>query len=355
MEMWVSAPGSIAGVAIVFGEFLTGFVGENGFGTPQMWGIAAIAIFAGINLLGVRWGGRTQIVLTSAKILGLLLLVAGALLLAEPASAVGEGSVAPVGLLDLFRLLGLGVAAVLFTYDGWTDVSHVAGEVVTPKRNLPWGLGLGVAGITGLYLIVNYAYLRVVSPEAMSSTVATTVAVRSFGPLGGQLVNGLIMLSVFGALGGLVMTAPRLVYAGASRYQRETRGTPAHVFFRPLSIVSRRTAVPTGSILFCAGLSVLTLIFFGTFGRLVTFILVPLQFTNILMVASVFPIRRRSGVGETTYLTPGFPVVPLVFIGVMVVFLVSAIIYDPIDTLMGVGMTASGVPVYLWINKRQRR
>jgi APA family basic amino acid/polyamine antiporter len=113
--------------------------------------------------------------------------------------------------------------------------------------------------------------------------------------------------------------------------------------------------VPAGSILFCAGLSILTLIFFGTFGRLVTYILVPLQFTNILMVASVFPIRRRSGVGETTYLTPGFPVVPLVFIGVMVVFLVSAIIYDPIDTLMGVGMNASGVPVYIWIKRRQRR
>ena len=57
----------------------------------------------------------------------------------------------------------------------------------------------------------------------------------------------------------------------------------------------------------------------------------------------------------TTYLTPGFPVVPLVFIGVMAVFLVSAIIYDPIDTLIGTGITASGVPVYLWISKRRAR
>ncbi len=97
------------------------------------------------------------------------------------------------------------------------------------------------------------------------------------------------------------------------------------------------------------------LVFFGTFARLVTYIVVPLQLTNILMVASVFPLRRRSGNDETAYLTPGFPVVPLVFIVVMVVFLVSAIIYDPLDTLIGVGMTASGVPVYLWINKRRAR
>ncbi|MFQ5791530.1 MAG: APC family permease, partial [Acidobacteriota bacterium] len=319
------------------------------------WGILAIAVFAVINLLGVRWGGRTQILLTGAKIAGLLCLVLGSFLLAVPATPVARGlETEGGGLLAFIRFVGLGVAAVLFTYDGWTDVSHVAGEVAEPKRNLPRGLGFGVAGITVLYLVVNYAFLRVIPLAAMgegSTTVATTLALRSFGSLGGQIVNGLIMVSIFGALGGLVMTAPRLIYAAGSQYDEPTRGRRGNVVFRGLSLVSSRTAVPAGSILFCAGLSSVAILFFGTFGRLVSFIVVPLQLTNILMVASVFPLRRRSPGTKTEYLTPGYPWVPAIFIVVMALLLTSAIFYNPVDTLMGVALTAAGVPVYLWITK----
>ena len=137
-------------------------------------------------------------------------------------------------LLGLVRLVGLGVAAVLFTYDGWVDVTHVAGEVQEPRKNLPLGLGLGVAGITVLYLLVNYAYLRVVPLEAMRAapaTVATAVALAAFGPGGGQVLNGLILTSILGALGGLVMTLPRLYYGAAIQYERSA-------FFRVLARLS---------------------------------------------------------------------------------------------------------------------
>jgi len=201
------------------------------------------------------------------------------------------------------------------------------------------------------------SFLRVVPLQMMrdeSSTVATTLALESFGPVGGQVVNALIMISIFGALGGLVMTAPRLVYAGAARYEEQTRGRRGSVFFRVLSHVTPRAAVPSWSILFCAGLACVALVFFGTFGRLVNYIVVPLQLTNILMVASVFRLRRRSAESEKQFLTPGYPVVPLVFIVVMTLFLVSAMYYNPLDTLIGIGMTAAGVPVYLWINKKKK-
>jgi len=360
METWVSLPGSVAGIAIIFGEFVIRFLGEGAFGSPPLWGIVAIAVFVVINLLGVQWGGRTQIALTATKIVGLLCLVLGSFFLAEPAAAPAASTASAGGgggFLAFFRFVGLGVAAVLFTYDGWSDVSHVAGEVSEPKKNLPLGLGFGVAGITAIYLVVNYAFLRVVPLQMMrdeSSTVATTLALESFGPVGGQVVNALIMISIFGALGGLVMTAPRLVYAGAARYEEQTRGRRGSVFFRVLSHVTPRAAVPSWSILFCAGLACVALVFFGTFGRLVNYIVVPLQLTNILMVASVFRLRRRSAESEKQFLTPGYPVVPLVFIVVMTLFLVSAMYYNPLDTLIGIGMTAAGVPVYLWINKKKK-
>ncbi|MEZ5417178.1 MAG: amino acid permease [Vicinamibacterales bacterium] len=348
MQMWVSGPGSVAGIAIVFGEFLVRFLGGSVPVSPAVIGAMAIAVFALVNLRGVEWGGGTQVALTAAKVVGLLALVLGSLLLADaapaPAPTASEGS----GWLGFIRLVGLGVAAVLFTYDGWVDVANLAGEVDRPRRSLPWGLALGVAGISLLYLLVNYAYLRVVPLDAMRlapTTVANEVARGAFGPSGGAALNALIMLSIFGALGGLVMTQPRLFYAMAERYRAEASGTAMRPLFRLLSHVSGATAVPSGAIVFCAALSVAAILFFGSFSRLVTFFVVPLQISNILVVAAVFRLPRGAA-GPEEYRTPGYPLVPLVFIGVMTMFLVSAVVYQPMDTLIGVALTATGVPVY---------
>ncbi len=348
MEMWVSGPGSVAGVAIVFGEFLVRFVGDAAPVSAPVAGALAIAVFAVVNLRGVEWGGWTQVGLTVAKVTGLLALVAGSLLLADaaPAAAVGT-SPGEAGLLGFVRVVGLGVAAVLFTYDGWVDVSHLAGEVKSPRRHLPLGLAAGVAGISVLYLLVNHAYLRVVPLEAMRdapSTVANQVALAAFGPTGGRLLNGLVMLSIFGALGGLVMTLPRLFYAAATQYEPASRGTRLHPFFGGLSRVSGATAVPAGAILFCAAMAIVAILFFGSFSRLVTFFVVPLQVSNILVVAAVFRLPRGAP-GPEEYRTPGYPLVPLVYIVVLSLLLVSAVVYQPVDTLIGVALTLTGVPV----------
>ncbi len=359
IEIWVSGPGSVAGVAIVFGEFLVRLLGSHAALSAAVWGAVAILAFTAVNLQGVQWGGRAQVVLTGIKLVGLLALVGGSLLLAAPAAASDPAPTGPDGapFLGFIRVVGLGLAAVLFTYDGWVDVTHVAGEVSEPRKNLPLALGLGVLGITLLYLLVNYAYLRVVPLEAMRAaptTVATSVALAAFGPAGGQLLNALIMVSILGALGGLVMTLPRLYFAGASEYAEPTAGRSLNLFFRALSWVSARS-VPAGSVLFSAALAVTALFFFGTFRRIVTYFVVPVHVVNILMVASVFRLRRRSAASQASFFTPGYPWVPAVYILVLFLFLLSAIVYNPLETLMGVAMTATGVPAYLAIHKRPRR
>jgi len=357
IEMWVSGPGSVAGLAVVLGEFVVRLLGEHSGPSAPVWSALAIAAFAAINLLGVQWGGRAQVALTTIKLFGLLLLVGGSLLLTDAGAApVGPATTGSASLLGLVRLVGLGVAVVLFSYDGWVDVSHVAGEVADPRRNLPLGLGLGVFGVTLLYLIVNHAYLRVVPLEAMRAapnTVAATVALAAFGAAGGQVLNGLMMVSILGALGGLVLTLPRLYFAAAAQYARPTAGHRSSPFFRALSRVSTK-GVPAGSVLFCAALSIAALFLFGTFRRLVTFFVVPVHVVNILMVASVFRLRRRAPPTDGRFFTPGYPVVPVVYILVLLLFLVSAVVYNPLDTLIGVAMTSTGIPVYLWINRSPR-
>ena len=103
----------------------------------------------------------------------------------------------------------------------------------------------------------------------------------------GQAVSAFIMISIFGALGGLVMTAPRIIYAPASQYKDDE--------------------------------------------------LVPLQLMNVATRAAVFRLRKRSMENRHNdqYLTPCYPVVPLVFIVVMTLLMVNAAVYNPLDTFIG--------------------
>ena len=278
----------------------------------------------------------------------------GSLLLADPTVATVEPAAGAGSLWSLLRLVGLGTAVVLFSYDGWLDVTHVAGEVVDPARTLPRGLVTGVGIIMVLYLFVNHAFLRVVPLMAMRDAptlVAPAVALAAFGSRGAVLLNALMALSIFGALGGVMMTMPRLYYAAAGQYVGQVTGSAPGQFVRLLAGVSRRD-VPAGAILFCAVWSSAALLFFGSFRRIATFFVVPVQAANILMVAAVFRFRRRGLAAPGGYRTPGYPLVPLLYIGVLSLLLASAVAFNPTDTLIGVALTATGVPVHRWIMGR---
>ena len=362
MQAWmmvlVSGPGAIAGVAILFGELASQMFGTADGGLQLAWATAAIAFFALINLRGAEWGGRTQVVLTIVKVTGLAALIAGGLLLATPADAPAGNLPADTGGLPGFiRFIGMGVAIVLFTYDGWIDASNVAGEVRNPGRTFPIAMGFGVALITLIYLLVNYVFLRVVPLEAMRENptlVATVVAEAAFGDIGGMLLGALMWISIFGALGGLVMTLPRLFYAAASEYVERASGTRLAPFFRGVAWLPASTAVPAGAILYAAVISIAALLFFGSFSRIVTFFVVPFQFMNILMVSSIYRLRPRLSTPGCWRL-PGYPVVPAIFIFVMSLFLLSALWYNPIDSLVGVALTLAGAPVYRVLTRGERR
>ena len=257
-------------------------------------------------------------------------------------------------MFSFLRFIGLGVAIVLFTYDGWIDASNVAGEVKDPTRNFPLAMGLGVVCITLIYLLVNYAFLRVVPLEQMRANptlVASMVAETAFGPRGGSTLNVLMWISMFGALGGLIMTLPRLFYAAASEYVPRAKSTMMAPFFNALSHLSPKRNVPAGAIIFACVFSIAALFLFGSFSRIVNFFVVPFQFMNILMVSSIFRLRPRLSDSDS-WKMPLYPLLPILFIGVMTLFLISALWYNPIDSLIGVSLTLAGVPVYRALAKQ---
>tara|TARA_Y100000590_G_scaffold399306_2_gene482421 strand:- start:8963 stop:10315 length:1353 start_codon:yes stop_codon:yes gene_type:complete len=354
-NVWVSGPGSVAAVAILFGKFCSDLMVGSVALSPVGWGILAIVTFTVINLFGVEWGGRTQIILTAIKIVALLSLVVGSLLLVEatPAKTVETATAAGDGIWGLFRLIGLGIGAVLFTYDGWVDIMHAAGEVKNPRKNLPLGLTLGLGLIIVIYLLTNYAYLRIVPLEEMAtneSLAAVVVAEKTFGVAGGKFIILLMMFSIFGALGGLVMTFPRLLFAAGTQYKQKGQKGILNGLFRLLSKVTPKTQVPAGAIWVSCFTSIVALFFFQSFSRIVNFFVVPNHLFNILLVAAVFRFVRRSG-GEK-YKSFGYPLVPIIYIVTIAGFLISALIYRPTDTLIGVALTATGIPVYLWLKRR---
>jgi len=357
MMMLVSGPGAIAGVAFLFGELANEVSGSGSSGTQFIWAIAAISLFALINLRGAESGGRTQVVLTTVKIVGLITLIAGGLFIAAPATNPAIVTTEPLhqGWLGFLRFIGLGVAIVLFTYDGWIDASNIAGEVRNPNRNFPLAMGIGIVIITLIYLLVNYTFLRIVPLEAMRANptlVAPMVAEAAFGEKGGMALSLLMWISIFGALGGLIMTLPRLYYAAASQYVDRARGSWLSPAFRAIAYLSPRRSAPSGAILFAAGVSIMALVFFGSFSRIVTFFVVPFQFMNILMVSSIFRLRKRL-TSPDTFQVPGYPIVPAIFIFVMTLFLLAAILYNPLDSLIGVALTLAGAPVYRILTRVQ--
>jgi APA family basic amino acid/polyamine antiporter len=365
MQAWmmvlVSGPGAIAGIAILFGELANQVFGSGSSGMQLAWAASAIVFFALINLRGAEWGGRTQIFLTSVKILGLITLIVGGIFVASPAVPPETGPLVEEqqGLLGFLRFIGLGVAIVLFTYDGWIDASNVAGEVKDPRRNFPLAMGAGVILITLIYLLVNYAFLRVVPLEVMRENptlVATMVAEAAFGPAAGSALSVLMWVSIFGALGGLIMTLPRLFYAAAAEYSERSEGTWLAPFFRTISHLSPVRAVPSGALLFAALISIAALFFFGSFSRIVTFFVVPFQLLNVLMVSAIFRLRPKLSQPDS-YRLPGYPVIPAIFIFVMSLFLIAALVYNPLDSLIGIALTLAGAPVYrvLTANREVRR
>src|SRR5690606_29970480 len=138
----------------VFADYVVRFLGVEAKTAP-LWAAAAVVVFSGANLAGLKSGRRTQNVLTGLKAIGLTaIIVAGffwphsgtATLNTEAEVAGGAG-------------LGLALILVLYTYGGWNDAAFIVAEMKDKRRNIPRALLLGTAGVAVIYLLVNAAYI----------------------------------------------------------------------------------------------------------------------------------------------------------------------------------------------------
>lgn len=339
-ELLVIRPSALGGIAMLFAEYVQTFVPISEAGVK---GVAAGAILAlaTANILSVKWGAVVQNASTLAKAVTLVGLAAAAFLLGDGSAGALASPVewSPT----TWGGFGIALVAVMWAYDGWADLTFMAGEVKDPARVLPRALLGGTAAVIAIYLVVNAAYLYVlpVSEMAGRPLVAADAARRVFGQAGAAIVAAMVMLSAFGALNGSTMTGPRIFFAMADD----------GLFFRPIAAVHPRFRTPFAAIALAAALGI-GYVSIRSFEQLADAFILGIWPFYALAVGAVFLLRRRHPDLERPYRAWGYPVVPLVFLLASVAMLANAVVEEPGQTLFGFGVILLGIPVF-WLWKRR--
>ena len=297
--------------------------------------VAAIVLFTWVNYRGVSLGALVQKSFALAKLVGILVIVGGAFLFGH-ASAAPAVTAAPITLSSF----GVALIACLLAYDGWVQMSFVAGEIKNPKRNILFALGFGIATVIAVYLLANMAYLRVLSiPEIAASThVGADAAERVMGPVGGTVVSVIILLSIIGSLNGAVLTCPRVYFAQAQD----------GLFFRRFAEVHPRYRTPGFAIL-AQGVWASVLIVSGSYEALIDYAMFAIWLSYAFMIAGVIVLRRTQPDLPRPYRMWGYPLTPLLFLGIAVWFLGNMLVTRPAPSFAGLGLMAAGIPVYfIW-------
>ena len=334
-ELTVIRASALGAIATIFAEYLGYFIPL----TPEQvryLAAGAVLLIGLLNYLGVRSAARFMNLVTALKYGAL----AGLALLAftSPAGSRAHFSPAWSGGLEL-SLLATALIPIMWTYDGWADLSFMGGEVRDPGRTLPIALILGTTAIVVVYLLLNFAYVYLVplAEMARSPLIAATAADRIpfFAGTGGAVVSGVVMVSCLGSLTGSMMTGPRIFFAMADR----------GLFFRVIARVSPRFQSPSVAIWLATALGVVYVLF-NDFQQLADKFILGIWPFYALAVAAVFVLRQRRPEMPRPYRTWGYPLVPLLFLLASLGMVANALWTDPVNTGITFGIILAGVPVY---------
>ncbi|MGH7224826.1 MAG: APC family permease, partial [Gemmataceae bacterium] len=322
------------------------------FWAQRLLTVSVLAMLAWVNIRGVRWGGLVQLLITIIKVgslaaIAVLPFVVLASWLSAP-TLPDFGNLRPIWPDDWRQVsvsgLGSAFLGVLWAYHGWQNLAPVAEEVRRPQRNLPLALLGGVAIIITLYLAVNLAYYLVIPRVQMAALkqtpVATAFSLRLLGSLGAAAASAAVMGSVFGALNGNLLVGPRLLYA-----MGEDGLAP-----RGLGVLHARYRTPALAIAVLAAWSALQVVTVALltwvgwlqeskshFDRLTDFAMFGAVIFETLAVVSIFVFRRRRAEAERPYRCPGYPLVPLLYVGLPAFVLVNMFVHETAEALTGLG------------------
>jgi basic amino acid/polyamine antiporter, APA family len=343
--------GSLAALSLVFVAYLNILVPiSDVFQT-----IIAISTIVGLtimNVFGVRFGGIFASVFTTAKLLGIFMVVLLGVFMGSfsvntmnftfPQIAQSAQSLN----LPLISAFGLALIGVTFSYGGYQHATFVAAEVKDAQRVVPRAMLLGISIVCIAYLSVNLAYLKLMplANIAVSKSVAAD-AVSSVWTAGAVFVAFLIVLSVLGTIGIYILTAPRIYFAMAAD----------GVFFKQFAQLHPKYRTPQYAIIFQSIWAIILLIFWKTFSDLITYVVFIDTAFFFLTAATIFVFRQRETTKNSTqnvlYRTLLYPITPLVFMAMSAFIVVNTLIEKPVQAIAGLVFIVIGTGVFYIFKK----
>ncbi|HAX51120.1 APC family permease [Muricomes intestini] len=342
MQIVIFYPAFLAGYGVKIGTELGEYLGMQ-YTLP----IAMIVIITlvALNTLGSKTAGGIQVVSTICKLIPLLLLMIFGFIFGSGNNPVFTPVVAEGK--NVAAAFGSTLLAVLFAFEGWTNVGAIAGEMKNPGRDLPRAIVGGVSIIMAVYLIINIAYLWVIPADQLMNleSPASAVAMKIFGPTGGLLIKIGIIISVLGAANGFLMSGSRVAYLLASQNTLPVS--------RRLSSLNKNQ-VPANSIILVGFLACLYSLS-GRFDMLTDLAVFSCWIFYTLTFACVMKLRRAKPDLPRKYKVPLYPVVPiLAIISGLYVIVSQLFLSGSFTRMLSIGsivITLLGLPVYILSKK----
>ena len=345
----------IAAAALLFSEYLAHFFPALSprsppgmLSTSSTWihtgyghllAVGIVAVFALVNILGVRFAGKIQNVLTSLKV-GIL----GAFLML--AFLMGKGSVAHFSAEavrtshhNLGAQCAVSLIFVMFAYSGWNATTYVAEEMKAPERTLPASLVAGTLIVAVFYLALNAAFIYAMPLAAMKGIerIGGAAAEALFGGKGGDFFSALMSVGLLSTVSAMVIVGPRVYYAMAQD----------GCFFGGAARVHRRWRTPVQAILWQSAATAV-MILTGTFESLLYYIGFALVMFAALAVAGLVRLRKRPAWKRLAAVNWGYPLAPAVFICASAWMLCYTMALRPKESFFGLLTIGAGALIYRW-------
>ena len=358
---------TIAAVGVAFSKFAAylipalsekNIIADLGFVTisaAQIISIILIILLTYINTKGIEGGKLIQRVFTSAKLLALFgLIIFGFFLVKESfwtenwktgftAMKYNTGDAGPSwlpvgGVTALVGAIAASMAGSIFSSDAWNNVTFIAGEIKNPKKNIGLSLFLGTLIVTVIYVCANLMYVNVLPlngiAHAENDRVAVAAAKGIFGDAGTYVIAVLIMVSTFGCNNGLIL-------AGARVYNTMAKDG---LFFKKAAGLNKNSVPEFALWAQCVMACLLCLS--GTYGKLLDMISFVVVLFYALTIAGIFKLRKDRPDAERPYKAFGYPVLPIIYIILALIFCIFLIKMSPLYAGIGLGIVLAGIPIY---------
>jgi len=335
----VDYTGGIAAVAQTFGiYFCAAFDLSSRLAQPLA--VGAIVLLTGISYFGIRAGAIVQNIFTVLKLLAIALLVVTGLALSAshttPAKPAAQASI------NMWNF-GAVLMPVMFSYGGWAWVNNIAGEIREPRRNMPRALVVGIGMVVACYVLANLAYLHVLGHDGLATGTAPAAAVMRahFGDFGARLIAAGIAISTFGFCNIAIIASARVFQVMSAD----------GLFFRPVAHLHPRYRSPDVALIATSAWAIV-LALSGSYGQLLNYATVGDWLGYAGVVGALYFYRRNRTADTNTFLVPGYPWLPAVFIAAVLLVVASNVIANPGDAGMGLLIILAGLPVYWFWSRR---